>query len=126
LRIVAFIQDEATNKVYQAAMDTIGIMSGIDDPLPGQPRERTFVVFPNPSALVANVKFNSPITEDITLELYNNLGSLIFEKKVPKGTRETSIPVEDYPDGVYIIRIINQDELIGISKLTISKLLLSK
>jgi VCBS repeat-containing protein len=121
LRIVAFIQNEATHEIYQAAIHSIGDMSDIDDPLSTRPGNLSFVVYPNPSSLITTVKFNDAIKEDLTLEIYNSLGGLILVKKLPEGTRETGLYVEDYPDGIYIIRIMNQDNLIGISKLTISK-----
>jgi hypothetical protein len=121
LRIVAFIQNESTHEIYQAAIDTIGVISSIDDPLQRQPDNSMFTVYPNPSSMLVNVKFNTPVNKDLTLEIYNNLGSLIFMNNVPEGIRETSLPVENLPDGIYMIRIINQDELVGLCKLIVSK-----
>jgi hypothetical protein len=122
LRIVAFIQDESTHEVYQAAINTIGTMSGIDDLFKRQYDDNDmFTVYPNPSSILAYIRFNAPADDDLTLEIYNNLGSLVFMTNIPKGTRETSIPLEDLHSGIYIVRIINQDELVGISKLSVSK-----
>ncbi len=121
LRVVAFVQDESTYEVYQAAIDTIGTIHLADDNLPGTGTEETYRVYPNPVKGMAHVDFNREITEDITLEIYNNLGGLLFVKQIPAGTKRTEIPVDVYPDGLYVLRLVSRDHLIGISKITISK-----
>ncbi|MBN1789682.1 MAG: tandem-95 repeat protein [Bacteroidales bacterium] len=121
LRIVAFVQDESTFEIYQAAMDTIGVFTGLNDHLPGAGNEKPFVVYPNPAGSMAFVEFEQDVTEDITFEMYNTLGNLVFVKHIPAGTQRTEIPVENYPNGLYILRLVSRDQLIGISKLTISK-----
>jgi hypothetical protein len=121
LRVVAFIQNINTNEVYQAYMDTIGVYTGIDNPLPGSPAEKSFIVYPNPADRSAHILFNKETEEDITIELFNNLGGLVYKRSIPEGTNMTDIPVENYPDGLYIIRLVSSNKLIGINKLTISK-----
>ena len=118
---MAFIQDELTHEVYQAAIDTIKILSDITDPSTGKLHDNAFVVFPNPAARLARIKFYSPVKEDIRIELYNSMGSLVFTKEMPEGTDETEIPVEDFPDGIYLIRMIDHEKLVGTGKLTVSK-----
>jgi hypothetical protein len=121
LRVVAFIQNESTNEVYQVALDTIGVYTGIPDNLPGSHPEKSFIVYPNPSEQTAYIMFDKETGEDITFELYNNVGSLVLIKNIPAGTRTTEIPVDNYPNGLYILRLVSHDQLIGIGKLTISK-----
>ena len=70
---------------------------------------------------MAFVEFHQETTEDITFEMYNSLGGLVFVKHIPSGTQRSEIPVDIYPDGLYILRLVSHDQLIGISKLTISK-----
>ena len=69
----------------------------------------------------AYIEFDRKTNEDITLEFFNSLGSLVFMKQIPAGTLKAEISVEDYPDGLYILRLVSRDQLIGIRKLTISK-----
>jgi hypothetical protein len=40
---------------------------------------------------------------------------------IPEGTSETEIPVEDFSDGLYLLRLTTQQKLIGIGKLVILK-----
>ena len=121
LRIVAFLQNEATLEVYQAAIDTIGISTAIPDPLQGDGLNNGFFVYPNPASITARLKFRNSLKEEAVLELYNNLGSLVYTGNLSKGTDEFDLPVAQYPDGVYIVRILSKDMLIGLQKLTITR-----
>jgi hypothetical protein len=69
LRVVAFIQNESTNEVYQVALDTIGVYTGIPDYLPGSLPDRSFIVYPNPAEQTAYIMFDKETGEDITVEL---------------------------------------------------------
>jgi hypothetical protein len=121
LRVVAFIQNELTNEIYQAAMDTGVIITGIDHPIAGSPTEKSFFVYPNPAERLTFIEFNQETREGINIELFNNLGRLLFTRYIPAGTDKTDIRVEDYPSGFYIIRLVSNNKLVGISKLAISK-----
>lgn len=121
LRIATFIQDESTREIHQAALDTIGVISGINDFIPGRLNETGFVIYPNPAAKSARVKSVSRVTRDIRIELYNSLGSLVYTGMIVSGTDETDIPVGDFPEGIYMIRMISSERLVGNGKLTVSK-----
>jgi len=121
LRIVAFLQNEATLEVYQAAIDTIGISTALPDQLQGDGLNNGFFVYPNPASITARLKFRNSLKEEAVLELYNNLGSLVYTGNLSKGTDEFDLPVAQYPDGVYIVRILSKDMLIGLQKLTITR-----
>ena len=121
LRVAAFIQNETTGEVYQAAVDTIGTFTGIQDDRPQLFPEKSFIVYPNPVQNTAYIKFNATTTEDITVELYNNVGGLVLVQQVPEGTDKAEIRVDDFPDGFYLLRLVSRDQLIGIGKLAISK-----
>ncbi|HJZ38778.1 MAG TPA: T9SS type A sorting domain-containing protein [Bacteroidales bacterium] len=121
LRIAAFIQDELTREIHQAALDTIGVISGINDFSPGKLHETGFAIYPNPASKLAKVKFRSPVSENIRIELYNSLGSLVYTGTMLKNTDETEIPVEDFPYGVYMIRMIGGEGLVGNGKLTVTE-----
>jgi hypothetical protein len=121
LRIVVFIQNESTHEIYQSTLDTSDIYTGIDNPFPGSPVEKSFIVYPNPAERSAYIKFNQETVKGVTIELYNSLGRLVYSARMPAGTDMTKIPVEDYPDGLYFLRLVGNDKLMGTSKLIISK-----
>lgn len=119
LRVIAFIQDESTHEVYQAAIDTIGTIIGLDDLL-SPPQPASFMVYPNPAHHNAFIVFRQETREAMSLEFFNNLGELIWVKHIPTGTRETSIPVETYPDGIYWLRLVSHGQLAGTERLILS------
>jgi hypothetical protein len=117
LRVVAFIQNEATGEVYQTVIDTIGTINAVPGISPSK-SERSFTVFPNPVTRNAHLRFYQETGEEITLELYNNAGGLVLVRIIPAGTTETEIPVEQYPEGLYLLRLFSRNRLWGITSLT--------
>jgi hypothetical protein len=120
LRVVAFIQDESTQEVYQAAIDTIGTISSLDDP-PSPVQPKSFMVYPNPAQYNAFIQFSQETREAMSLEFFNNLGQLIWVKQIPAGTREASITLGAYPDGIYWLRLMSRGQLTGTERLVLSR-----
>ncbi len=121
LWVVAFIQDESTQEVYQAAMEPAKIFSGIDDEITGSGPGSKFIVFPNPASERIFVRFDEPVDGEVKIELYNNLGGLVYSRRISTGDSETEISAADFPDGLYIIRAISGYQVLGIRKLTITR-----
>jgi hypothetical protein len=120
LRVIAFIQNESTGEVYQVAKDTIGTINAI----PGinhSNHERLFTVFPNPAPGKARVRFHEETGEEITLELYNNAGGLVMVRIIPAGTTETEISAEQFPEGLYLLRLVSRSRLWGITPLAFTQ-----
>jgi len=119
LLMVAFIQDELTKEVYQASLDTVRIQTGTED-LPGSHQAQPgYYVFFDPSSSCAIIRFTEPLKQDVQLELYNNLGSMITSGQVSSGETQAEFSVADCADGIYLIRLTGNQKLIGTSKLTI-------
>ena len=121
LRLVAFIQDEATKFVYQALMDTISLVTGTYNPPEGNLNGISYRVYPNPVSRMATIELNEQTTEDITLEMYNNTGRLVHTSHIPAGSVSAEIFVDNYPDGLYLLRLTTGRKLLGISKVIVSK-----
>jgi hypothetical protein len=120
LRVVAFVQNESTQLVYQAAMDTIRMYTPIGQPIE-LPDKNEYVVYPNPAWQTATVKFGFETNEDITLELFNNIGRLVQNVIVPPGSSYAEIPVEELPEGLYLLRVRTNMDILGISKVMVTK-----
>jgi len=79
--------------------------------------DNTISVFPNPANSKITVKFNESIN-DLTLSIFNPLGSNVITKEIDKNS-ETTIDVSQFPKGVYLIRLVSEDQLIGHNKLIV-------
>ncbi|MBN1145303.1 MAG: tandem-95 repeat protein [Bacteroidales bacterium] len=121
LRLVAFLQDGTTYEVYQAKLDTIDNAVGIFEPRPEKPLKKNFIVYPNPASQSAFVRFDNELTSGTLINLYNNTGSLVYSNQLEAGSNMAEIPVADLPDGIYMIRMTVKNQLLGISKLIISR-----
>jgi len=121
LRIVTFIQDESTKAVYQAAIHTVEVQTGTEDPFNPQQTGAGYIIYPDPASSWAILRFSEIPEQEVTIELINNLGVVVEAKRVPAGEVMTDLPVEDLPAGIYLVRLTVDHEILGTSKLTIIK-----
>ncbi len=121
LRVVAFIQNESTHEIYQAALDTIGIIiyDYVYNPVAGDGAD--FTIYPNPADQYTTLLLNKEIQEDIKLEFFNSMGKLIFSRVISTNDSSIEIPLDSYPDGLYLLRLVTEDRLLGIRKVIISR-----
>jgi len=73
---------------------------GIDDIEP-----TTASVFPNPSSDVINISLDKG--QLLKIELFSITGRLIFKKDL--NSRTYALNISDYPSGVYLVRVFNQN-----------------
>jgi hypothetical protein len=119
LMAFAFIQNEATQEIYQVNTVRIGD-STTAVILPGRIQDK-FIVFPNPANDQAFIRFDKPLNKEVRIEMFNNLGSLVYTGIIKRTDTDAEIRTEKYPDGLYIIRATSGNELLGVSKLNITR-----
>jgi hypothetical protein len=120
LRLVAFIQNESTSEVYQATLDTIGGTTGIESKHSEKsPDGKMFLVYPNPAGRAAFIMFNRELASEMTLELINHSGRMVYSTVIPAGAIKREIQVDELPEGLYMIRLFTQQALSGTGKLVI-------
>jgi hypothetical protein len=79
------------------------------------------VAFPNPSEGAIQVQFKIAEESDVNLSLYNEVGQLvqnILDKHMPVGNYKYSVDLERLPDGVYILTLKTEKQVLD-SKLLI-------
>lgn len=122
LRLVAFIQNETTSEIYQAALNTIGGLTGIESkPWEKLPDGKRFQLYPNPANSFVGVTFSGETRSEMTMELINNSGRKVYSTPIPAGITRFEIPVADQPEGLYMIRLFAQKKLFGTGKLIIMR-----
>jgi hypothetical protein len=84
--------------------------------------DRVFDIYPNPSAGEFNIKVESPNGEDFNIEIYNNLGAIVWIQKnvTITGTFNKHIDLSELPSGIYMVALRNNTKNI-VKKLVISK-----
>ncbi len=73
----------------------------------------SFMVSPNPSTGVFQLTFNEFISEKGGYAVYDVLGKMILEKEIPKDISTSEINLENYPQGVYLLRIVVGDTVVN-------------
>ena len=79
------------------------------------------MAFPNPSEGAVQVQFKIAEESDVNLSLYNEVGQLvqnILDKHMPVGNYKYSVDLERLPDGVYILTLKTEKQVLD-SKLLI-------
>ena len=119
--VIAFVQDEQTKEILQTAS------LFIDDSITGifyvnaNSGKYKMKLFPNPANEKAYLVFEDPVDTDCILQVYNHTGILIRNTSIAKGEKFLELTTENFAAGVYLIRIINNNELIAVRKLIISR-----
>jgi hypothetical protein len=118
LRVVAFIQDETTHEVYQAALDKKGTVTGSEN-LPDE--TGSWLVFPNPANDIIYISFNSSLNDPVDMQVFNNTGQMVYGETFASGTSMISIPAGGFPTGLYLIRFTGEGGFTHFEKVMISR-----
>jgi hypothetical protein len=105
IKAAAFIQNEDTHEIYQAASDVRGIFTGNEDPIerPGAVTR----VYPNPASHSFILLFKEN-QKETTVQMFNSVGRLVRTLQIPDGTRQTEMNIEELPSGVYLLHILEK------------------
>ncbi len=85
--------------------------------------ESNIIVYPNPSSGESTVQFSLNNTSPVTLTIYSIEGKIVMENvqgELSAGNHQLIIPTKNIGDGVYYLRISNEEE-IATAKLIIKK-----
>ncbi len=120
IRVVAFIQDESTREIYQAAIDISDYYSSIGDASYIN-QEMKMLVFPNPVNDISYIKFNRPLDKKCKMELYDNMGKLVYSVQLQGGNDLYHFRTDNFNNGLYILRIVDNKGVMDVKKLIISR-----
>ena len=103
--VLAYVQDMDTGEIYNSGtkFDEVSV-SNVE-----VKKEETFTVFPNPTNSNATINFSAAKESKSTLSILNTAGQLIDSKIITTNTRSLDLDMENYPKGLYFIKIENED-----------------
>ncbi|MCC7465326.1 MAG: T9SS type A sorting domain-containing protein, partial [Saprospiraceae bacterium] len=64
---------------------------------------------PNPASQVTRLVFESPLTEELWMEIHDLSGRSLYQKQLPAGAEAAEILLNELPTGVLFVRLSNQD-----------------
>lgn len=119
LRVIAFIQNESSREIYQAAIDTRGLLSSSEEPRVKEDRE--ILVYPNPADEFVYIAFKDSYKGMISLTVYSITGKVVYTNRFDHATGNGKIDTRHLPGGMYMIKIISQDGSEYIGKFIVSR-----
>ncbi|MEQ9425363.1 MAG: T9SS type A sorting domain-containing protein [Cyclobacteriaceae bacterium] len=112
LAVVAFIQDNGSKRILQAATVNVGdkdddIVTSVDDKILNS---EMVTLYPNPVRDELWVAFDNATTEDFEWKVMNQVGQQIAIGSVSSGEINFSVDVTDLPSGMYFLFIGNEEK----------------
>jgi hypothetical protein len=118
LRVIAFIQDENTREIYQAAINEYDLHTGLKDNHYGNnPTAGNFIAYPNPVSGEIFVGFNEPLTIKARADLFDSKGRLVLSHELYPGIKQFRLDLMDLTEGLYLIRITSDNRFMGLQKI---------
>ena len=75
-------------------------------------------LYPNPTAELATLSWESPANKEGIVTVYDRLGTVVLQKQIRSGQREVELQVNNLADGVYLVTM-QAGKVTGTKKLTI-------
>jgi len=66
-----------------------------------------FVVYPNPASNAVDIAFDQATSSGCRIEVLSMMGQLIGSQNVSVGTVAITLPLDNYPNGYYFLRVID-------------------
>ena len=102
LHFVGMLVDGTTGEILNAGITTAE-PSGINE----ESAEFGLAIFPNPSSNLTYLQVNLLETSTISIEIYNNLGELVFVEQaqnLAQGNYNYTIDVTNFAAGLYTVK----------------------
>ncbi len=119
IEVIAFIQNNITKELYQAASETKQEISvGIEDLFSG--RGNDFALYPNPAVNKLTISFEEPLSREADIRIYDIRSVIIASYKTTSGISQFSIDNLNLKGGIYLVRITAGSTDLGFKKLIVS------
>jgi hypothetical protein len=118
IEVIAFIQNNITREVYQAASSKITDYTvGVTDVAGAN---AGFTVYPNPTGGRMVLSLDEPARSGTMIELLNFRGIVVKSFRAKPGDSIVTIDDLGLPEGIYIVRVASGGMVSGLRKLIIS------
>ncbi|MBA7583093.1 hypothetical protein ES708_25031 [subsurface metagenome] len=117
LRVVAFIQDESTQEIYQAEIVNPNAVSGVETIT--NDNRNGLLIYPNPAFNSTTIRFKEALSEDAILQMADYTGRILFNKELLRGEQLINLSLKGIDSGLYLVRLYNDEELLYTEKLIV-------
>jgi hypothetical protein len=110
LSLVAYVQDDSTREVYQAAIDlnpvlTINPVTSTEDPEYAE----KINLYPNPASNLVNIQLPNVVVRNTPVVFFDAFGRSVYQNSFSPGERNKSVSTSELTGGIYIVQIGTPD-----------------
>lgn len=105
--VLAYVQDMDTGEIYNSGTKFDEVLTSNVE----VEKNEVFTVFPNPTMSSATINFTTQKESKSTLSILNTAGQLIDSKIISTNTQAFDLDLENYPKGLYFLKIENEDSV---------------
>jgi len=120
LNVVVFVQDESNKNILQTSsyyvLENVTEVQNIS-----ASKTNGLILFPNPANDYTYIVLKQALTYKANMYMYNQTGNLILTQTITEGSSISELNTDHLLDGLYFIKIIGENKLIGTSKLIIAR-----
>jgi hypothetical protein len=118
LAIIAFVQDNVTKEIYQAAYKGLGatVTTGVFNPVEST---STVTLYPNPANDLTTVILNGKLAGEYNWVITDELGRTVGQGTLTDGTDGFTINSQSYANGFYTLRISNSNDGVKTQKFVV-------
>ena len=108
IAVIAFVQDNVTKEIYQAAYKGVGatVTTGVFDPAEST---STVSLYPNPANNSTAVALNGKLSGTYSWLIVDEMGRVVDEGTLTDGTDGFIINTTNYTNGFYTLRLSNSN-----------------
>ncbi len=119
IEVIAFLQNNVTRVVYQAAsVRDLDIGVGIGElPMAGK---INFALYPNPAVNKLTIDFREPLTGDADIRIYDLQGNIVSVYMAGSDITQFTIDNLNLKQGIYLVRISGKGRDLGFRKLVVN------
>lgn len=66
-----------------------------------------------------SIEFETPSSQDGRLEVFSMMGQRLRTQEVPAGTSISTLPLNELPNGVYLLRVMDAQKALSTQKFTV-------
>jgi PKD repeat protein len=122
LSVVVFAQSEDANtlgerEVYQASITPVAgnLVTSMEDKL----SKDGISVYPNPADRSFTIGFKSPVTEELTIRVFDTFGKVMMTSIVPAGSTSINVDAQRLKNGMYVVQIDHEHLMITRQKIVV-------
>ena len=76
--------------------------------------------YPNPASNFIQIDFQHPLSE-YHISLFDMQGNIRVSSVLPAGRKQTRLDVSDLPLGIYLLKVMNNNQCVGVRKMLVNK-----